>query len=91
MRRLANSVRRVIMADVPTVGASLSLLVCGRGPYADRRSAIDMVEIEANTTVLVDEFLSHRLGMVPLTSTNCEEGMRYKRVCDVLSFTVART
>ncbi|KZO98975.1 insert subdomain of RNA polymerase alpha subunit [Calocera viscosa TUFC12733] len=63
----ANSLRRVIMADVATV-------------------AIDMVEIEVNTTVLVDEFLSHRLGMIPLTSTNCEEGMRYKRDCPCLGF-----
>ncbi|EJU04319.1 RBP11-like subunit of RNA polymerase [Dacryopinax primogenitus] len=46
--------------------------------------AIDMVEIEVNTTVLVDEFLSHRIGMIPLTSTNCEEGMRYKRDCPCL-------
>jgi len=46
--------------------------------------AIDMVEVETNTTVLVDEFLAHRLGMIPLTSTNCWEGMRYKRECDCL-------
>ena len=39
-----------------------------------------MVEIETNTTVLPDEFIAHRLGMVPLVSTNCDEGMRYTRV-----------
>lgn len=43
-------------------------------------TAIDLVEIESNTTVLPDEFISHRLGMIPLVSMNCEEGMRYTRV-----------
>jgi hypothetical protein len=40
-----------------------------------------MVEIETNTTVLADEFIAHRLGMVPLVSSNCDEGIRYTRVC----------
>lgn len=43
-------------------------------------TAIDMVEIESNTTVLPDEFIAHRLGMIPLVSTNCDEAMRYTRV-----------
>lgn len=42
--------------------------------------AIDLVEIQANTTVLPDEFIAHRLGMVPLVSSNCDEGIRYNRV-----------
>lgn len=46
--------------------------------------AIDMVEIEANTTVLPDEFIAHRLGMIPLVSTNCDEAMRYTRVSCIL-------
>ncbi len=39
-----------------------------------------MVEIETNTTVLPDEFIAHRLGMIPLVSTNCDEAIRYTRV-----------
>lgn len=42
--------------------------------------AIDLVEIEINTSVLADDFLAHRLGMIPLVSTNCDESMRYTRV-----------
>ncbi|KAJ7647317.1 DNA-directed RNA polymerase II, subunit 3, partial [Roridomyces roridus] len=62
----ANSLRRVVMADLPTV-------------------AIDLVEIQENTTVLPDEFIAHRLGMIPLNSSNCEEGMRYTRDCTCMS------
>ncbi|KAF8525381.1 DNA-directed RNA polymerase [Gautieria morchelliformis] len=47
--------------------------------------AIDIVEIETNTTVLADEFISHRLGMVPLISTNCDEGIRFTRECSCVS------
>lgn len=43
-----------------------------------------MVEIEINTTVLPDEFIAHRLGMIPLVSTNCDEAIRYTRVCSPL-------
>ena len=57
----ANSLRRTLIADVPTL-------------------AIDMVEIMVNTTVLSDEFLSHRLGMVPLLSMDTANALVDQRV-----------
>jgi DNA-directed RNA polymerase II subunit RPB3 len=43
--------------------------------------AIDMVEIQLNTTPLPDEFLAHRLGMVPLMSTNATNALVDHRDC----------
>jgi len=59
---LANALRRIMIAEVPTM-------------------AIDLVEIEENTSVLFDEFLAHRLGLVPLISTEVDR-FNYTQECN---------
>src|ERR1700722_18643413 len=58
---IANALRRIMLAEVPTL-------------------AIDLVEISSNTSVLADEFIAHRLGLVPLVSDAVEE-FRDAREC----------
>jgi hypothetical protein len=78
-----------MMADIPTVGVYYYL--CNNViPCVHLVVAIDMVEIETNTTVLPDEFIAHRLGMIPLVSANCDEAIRYTRVSYSVTIPIAQ-
>lgn len=46
----ANSIRRILLSEIPIV-------------------AIEIVEIRENRTILADEMISHRLGLVPIRYT----------------------
>lgn len=80
---IANALRRVMIAEVPTL-------------------AIDVVEFEENSTGVQDEFLAHRLGLVPLSFTgdvhsdllfphecSCEDEMNCRRCAVVLTLDVS--
>lgn len=62
----ANALRRVMIAEVPTI-------------------AIDVVEVAVNTSPMFDEFVAHRLGMVPLQSRDAPR-LSYTRDCSCSSF-----
>jgi len=62
---MANGLRRIMLADVPTL-------------------AIDLVTIEENSSVLFDEFLAHRLGLLPINSRKVEN-YNYTRDCTCMT------
>lgn len=65
IRELRDDYCEFVLSDTdPSVANALRRIMQVEVPTI----AIDLVEIEENTTVLNDEFIAHRLGLVPLIS-----------------------
>eukprot|EP00514_Thraustochytrium_sp_LLF1b_P009991 CAMPEP_0184550462 /NCGR_PEP_ID=MMETSP0199_2-20130426/20202_1 /TAXON_ID=1112570 /ORGANISM="Thraustochytrium sp., Strain LLF1b" /LENGTH=341 /DNA_ID=CAMNT_0026945339 /DNA_START=224 /DNA_END=1245 /DNA_ORIENTATION=+ len=71
---------KFVLSDTDTsVANALRRIMIGETPTM----AIDMVMIEDNTSVLHDEFLAHRLGLIPIrvNTSNGMDGFQYQRDC----------
>lgn len=60
---MANALRRIMIAEVPTL-------------------AIDLIHFSDNTTVLLDEIIAHRVGLIPLTSRKDMSEWNFGHDCD---------
>ncbi|KAF8821324.1 Dna-directed Rna polymerase II RPB3 [Cardiosporidium cionae] len=60
----ANALRRIMLAEVPTL-------------------AIDLVTVYENTSIFHDEYLCHRLGLIPIDSRNVNE-YNYRDECECM-------
>ena len=60
---MANALRRIMIAEVPTL-------------------AIDLVHFTDNSSVLLDEIIAHRLGMIPLASSKDMSEWNFGHECD---------
>ena len=80
---IANALRKAIISEVPTIAIDLveieeseilltlssllfsSLLFCSLAPS----QLPTMICVPSDSSVLADEFIAHRLGLIPLVST----------------------